>query len=120
MTVFHKIVSGEIPCSKVYEDEYTLAFHDINPKAPIHILVIPKTFAKNFDDVSDEQLVAMSRTTREVARILGLDQNGYRVITNVGKDGGQEVPYIHFHILGGKKLKWTSFVDPDEVAHKSM
>ena len=120
MTVFHKIINGEIPCSKVYEDEHTLAFHDIHPQAPVHILVIPKTFANNFEDASDEQLIAMSKTVREVAKIMGLDKDGYRVITNIGKNGGQEVPYIHFHILGGKKLKWGNFVDTDEIAHKSM
>ncbi|MEY4504770.1 MAG: hypothetical protein RL154_1066 [Pseudomonadota bacterium] len=120
MTVFHKIVAGEIPCSKVYEDEFTVAFHDICPQAPVHILVIPKTFAKDFEDASSEQLTAMRNTVREVVKIVGLAKDGYRIITNVGVNGGQEVPYLHFHILGGKKLKWDNFVDLDEQAHRSM
>ncbi|MCI4399978.1 MAG: histidine triad nucleotide-binding protein [Campylobacteraceae bacterium] len=119
MTVFHKILAGEIPCSKVYEDEYTLAFHDINPKAPIHILVIPKVFSKDFENVGDEALIHMTKAIREVTKITGLNESGYRLITNVGKDGGQEVPYIHFHVLGGKKLKWTHLVDETE-SHKAM
>lgn len=120
MTIFHKIISGEIPCSKVYEDDLTLAFHDINPQAPVHILVIPKTFAKDFEDVSDEQLIAMTKATRAVAKKLGLDVDGYRVITNTGANGGQEIPYVHFHILGGKKLKWGNFTDLEDQAHRYM
>lgn len=119
MTVFHKILQGEIPCSKVYEDEHTLAFHDINPKAPIHILVIPKNFSRDFEDVDNDSLIYMAKAVREVAKITGLNESGYRLITNVGKDGGQEVPYIHFHILGGKKLKWTHQADESE-SHKAM
>ena len=118
-TVFHKILKGEIPCSKVYEDEHTLAFHDINPKAPIHILVIPKIFSKDFEDVESDPLIHMAKAVREVAKITGLNESGYRLITNIGKDGGQEVPYIHFHVLGGKKLKWTHLVDETE-SHKAM
>ena len=114
MTVFHKIVAGEIPCSKVYEDEHTIAFHDINPKAPIHILVIPKLFFKDFQDVDFDTLAHMQNAVKEVSKLTGLDKNGYRLITNVGNDGGQEVPYIHFHIMGGKKLKWLHLTDePD-------
>lgn len=119
MTVFHKILRGDIPCSKVYEDEHTLAFHDINPKAPIHILVIPKVFSKDFEDVDNDSLTYMAKAVREVAKITGLSESGYRLISNIGSDGGQEVPYIHFHILGGKKLKWTHLVDEME-SHKAM
>jgi len=119
MTVFHKIAKGEIPCNKVYEDEFTLAFHDINPKAPIHILVIPKLFATDLQDVDDNTLAHMHKAVKEVARLTGLDKNGYRLISNVGKDGGQEVPYIHFHILGGKKLKWPHLTDEPDP-HKSL
>lgn len=119
MTVFHKILAGQIPCSKVYEDDYTLAFHDINPQAPIHVLVIPKKFFQNFQDVDDETLAHMAKASREVARITGVDKSGYRLINNIGHDGGQEVPYIHFHILGGKRLKWGNFVD-ENASHKAM
>ncbi len=119
MTVFHKIITGEIPCSKVYEDEYTLAFHDINPKAPIHILVIPKQFAKDLQDVDDTTLIQMRNAVKEVAKLTGLDINGYRLISNIGRDGGQEVPYIHFHILGGKKLPWPHLSDEPDP-HKAL
>lgn len=119
MTIFHKIATGEIPCSKVYEDDNTLAFHDINPKAPIHILVIPKKYAKDLEDVDNETLIHMRNAVKEVAKLTGLDKNGYRLITNVGKDGGQEVPYIHFHILGGKKLSWPHFTD-EPNPHSSL
>jgi histidine triad (HIT) family protein len=119
MTIFHKIAAGEIPCQKIYEDEFTLAFHDINPKAPIHILVVPKKFSKDLEDLDDESLCAMTKAVREVAKLTGLDKSGYRLITNVGNDGGQEVPYIHFHILGGMKLKWPHLTDEPDP-HKSL
>jgi histidine triad (HIT) family protein len=119
MTIFHKIVAGEIPCQKVYEDEFTLAFHDINPRAPIHILIVPKNFFVDFQDVDLTTLGHMQHAVKEVVKLTGLDRNGYRLITNVGKDGGQEVPYIHFHVLGGTKLKWAHLTD-DSDPHMSL
>lgn len=106
-TIFSKIVAGEIPCKKVYEDDLILAFHDIAPKAPVHVLVIPKSgHLKGIGDATmqDVQLLGhMCAKIAEIANTLGLS-NGYRVLTNNGSDSGQEVPHLHFHILGGKRL----------------
>ena len=113
MTIFSKIVSGEIPCNKVLENEDFLAFHDINPKAPIHILIIPKVAYKNFQEVDPKIMMDMTLFIHQVAKLLGLDENGYRLITNNGEDGGQEVMHLHFHLLGGAKLSWSHLADSD-------
>ncbi|MEX2642597.1 MAG: histidine triad nucleotide-binding protein [Acetobacterales bacterium] len=106
--VFAKILRGEIPCHRVYEDDHTLAFHDINPKAPIHVLVIPKGRYVSMDDfsanASTEEIAALLRAVGEVARELGVAEKGYRTLVNVGANGGQEVPHLHFHIFGGRSL----------------
>jgi histidine triad (HIT) family protein len=112
-TVFERIVAGELPCNKVLENEQFLAFHDINPKAPIHILIIPKKHVKNFQEVDPSIMGAMTSFIHEVASHLGLDKTGYRLITNNGENGGQEVPHLHFHLLGGAKLSWGHFTDAD-------
>ncbi|MGP1449884.1 MAG: histidine triad nucleotide-binding protein [Wolinella sp.] len=111
MTIFEKIVAGEIPCNKVHENDEFLAFHDINPKAPIHVLAIPKKWVKDLQDVDASQMVGMTLFIQEVAKKLGLDKAGYRVVTNIGYDGGQEVPHLHFHILGGTRLTWLDLRD---------
>ncbi|MDO5089480.1 MAG: histidine triad nucleotide-binding protein [Leptotrichiaceae bacterium] len=106
-TIFKKIINKEIPSDIVYEDEEFLAFHDINPAAKIHILVIPKKEIKNLDDASEEDLELLGKlqlTVAKVARMLGIAEEGYRVITNINKNGGQEVYHIHYHILGGEPL----------------
>lgn len=108
MTIFEKIVSGEIPSNKVLENDDFLAFYDINPKAPIHILAIPKICIKDFHSADAEMLGKLSKFIQEVAKKVGIDKTGYRVISNIGFDGGQEVPHLHFHILGGAKLKWDN------------
>ena len=105
--VFCKIIKGEIPSSKVYEDDDVLAFHDINPAAPIHILVIPKKHISKLTDLKpeDEALIAkIYSTINKIAKQEGFKEDGFRVITNCGKNAGQEVMHIHFHILGGKIL----------------
>ena len=105
--IFCKIIKGEIPSKKVYEDEDVLAFHDINPVAPIHILVIPKKHITKLTDLKqeDEALVGKIFTTiNKIAKQEGFEESGYRVIANCGEDSGQEVMHIHFHIIGGKKL----------------
>lgn len=105
--LFCKIAAGDIPCNKVYEDENFLAFHDIHPKAPVHVLVIPKHHLPSLNDAGDQdinRLGLLMDATRKVAKELGVDDPGYRVIINVGEGGGQEVFHIHVHILGGKKL----------------
>lgn len=108
MNVFEKIIKGEIPCNKVLENDDFLAFHDIAPKAPIHVLAIPKKFAKDFQELNPQDMVGLTCFIQEVAKLLGLDKSGYRVISNIGVDGGQEIPYLHFHILGGAKLRWDN------------
>ena len=108
MTVFEKIIQGELPCNKVLEDENFLAFHDIAPKAPIHVLVIPKKFAKDFQQLNPQEMVGLTSFIQQTAKTLGLDKNGYRIISNIGIDGGQEIPYLHFHLLGGAKLRWDN------------
>ncbi|MDD3324162.1 MAG: histidine triad nucleotide-binding protein [Sulfurospirillaceae bacterium] len=113
MTIFSKIIKGEIPCNKVLENENFLAFHDINPKAPIHILIIPKVEVENFQQVTPEIMANMTSFIQEVAKLMGLDDNGYRLITNNGADGGQEVMHLHFHLLGGARLSWNHLCDSD-------
>lgn len=105
--VFCKIIKREIPSNIVYEDEKVIAFNDINPAAPIHILVVPKKHIETLLDVSDEDsnLIAyVFQVINKIAREKGFAENGFRVIANCGKDSGQEVQHIHFHVLGGKKL----------------
>ena len=104
--IFCKIIAGEIPSSKVYEDEHVLAFKDINPQAPVHVLVIPKTHIESVDklDATNADIAAkVLASVPAVARQSGLTE-GYRVITNVGKHGCQSVFHLHFHVLGGKQL----------------
>lgn len=107
MTIFEQIVSGKIPARKVLENDDFLAFYDINPKAPIHVLAIPKRCVKDFEGMDSAMMASFSAFIKEVVKVLGL-KNGYRLITNIGADGGQEVPHLHFHILGGAKLKWDN------------
>lgn len=103
--VFCKIVKGEIPSTKVYEDDKVLAFKDIEPIAPIHILVIPKVHIKSLMELEeDELLVHIHKVIKQIAKEQGIDGKGFRVLTNVGEDGGQAVKHLHFHILGGTKL----------------
>lgn len=106
--VFAKILRGEIPCKKVYEDEYVLAFNDIAPQAPVHILVIPKGSYVSIGDfgtkASAEEIKAFFEAVSRIAEEQGLSGDGFRTITNTGLNGGQEVPHFHLHILGGRRL----------------
>ena len=106
--IFAKILRGEIPCKKVYEDQYALAFHDINPQAPLHVLVVPKGKYVSWDDfsakASADEIAGFVRAVGQVARDLKLDVPGYRLLANIGADGGQEVAHLHIHIFGGRKL----------------
>lgn len=111
MCLFCKIVNKEIPSSVILENENYLAFHDINPKAPVHILAIPKTHVDSFNDVTPELMAGMTSFIQEITSKLHIDKSGYRVITNIGENGGQEVGHLHFHVLGGAKLKWGHFSD---------
>lgn len=105
-SIFKKIIDGEIPCKKVLENEKCLAFYDINPQAPIHVLIIPKKEIKDFSSLDCQTMSELLDFTHQVVKTLGLEEKGYRLITNVGENGGQEVPHLHFHLLGGAKLKW--------------
>ena len=105
LTIFERIISGEIPCNKVLESEDFLAFHDINPKAPIHILIIPKQHFKDFNELEPSVMAAMTSFIKEVALLLGVDKKGYKLITNCGKAAGQEVFHLHFHLLAGFKAE---------------
>ena len=117
MCLFCKIINKEIPSNVILENENFLAFHDINPKAPIHILAIPKIHIDSFNEVSAEVMAGMSEFIKSVAKEVKIDKAGYRVITNIGEDGGQEVKHLHFHIIGGAKLKWEHFSDSDPKGH---
>ena len=104
--IFCKIIAGEIPSAKVYENELVYAFKDINPQAPTHVLVVPKCHVESADAITPENsdnVKAVFEAIPAVAKACGLE-NGYRVITNIGEDGCQTVKHIHFHVLGGKKL----------------
>ena len=117
MCVFCKIVKGEIPNNTVHENDDFLAFHDLYPKAPIHVLIIPKKHIENFQSVDPETMAGMTPFIQETAKILGVDETGYRLVTNNGRDGGQEIFHLHFHLLGGGKLRWDhSHEDP----HKAL
>ncbi|MCH9813950.1 MAG: histidine triad nucleotide-binding protein [Epsilonproteobacteria bacterium] len=118
MCVFCKIAKGEIPSNKVLESDDFICFHDLNPRAPIHLLIIPKIHVENFQEMPSQLMGEMTSFIQEVASKMGLDQSGYRLITNNGEDGGQEVMHLHFHLLGGTKLSWTHFT-PDDT-HKAL
>ena len=106
--IFARILRGELPAKTVMESEHSLAFHDINPLAPIHVLVIPKGAYVSWDDfsakASDAEMADFTRTIGKVAEAVGADQQGYRILSNIGKRGGQEVPHLHVHIFGGAPL----------------
>lgn len=104
--IFCSIIKGEIPSSKVYEDSYCYAFRDINPAAPVHVLVVPKEHIASADMISKDNSEAVARIFEAIPKIAAAEglTNGYRVITNVGEDGCQSVKHLHFHILGGEKL----------------
>ena len=106
--IFARILRGELPCNKVYEDDHVLAFNDIRPLAPTHILVIPKGAYVSWDDFTangaDEEIAAFARAVGRIAREAGLVEPGYRLLANVGQDSGQEVPHLHVHIFAGRGL----------------
>ena len=106
--IFARILRGELPANKVYEDEHVLAFHDINPLAPTHILVIPKGAYVSWDDfsqnASDAEVAAFVRASGRIARDAGLVESGYRLLANTGVNSGQEVPHLHMHLFAGRPL----------------
>lgn len=104
MCIFCKIVKKELPSKIVLEDDSFLAFYDINPTRKVHVLVIPKEHYVSFEDAPSEIMVNLSDFIKKVTKELNISKSGYRVITNIGIDGGQEVPHLHFHIIGGEKV----------------
>ena len=107
--IFCKIINGEIPSKKIYEDEFVYAFYDINPEAPVHFLVIPKEHIKSANLITEENskiIAHIFEVVGKLAKDLGISENGYRIVNNCGVDGGQTVDHMHFHVLGGRELKW--------------
>ena len=106
--IFARILRGEIPCKKVHEDQWAMAFHDINPQAPTHVLIIPKRAYVSFADfsanASTDEIAGFIRAVGLIAKDLGLEAQGYRLLANMGEHSGQEVPHFHVHIFGGKPL----------------
>ncbi|WP_018527095.1 histidine triad nucleotide-binding protein [Alkalispirochaeta alkalica] len=108
-TLFDRIIAGEIPADIVFENDHALAFRDINPQAPVHVLVVPRTRMRSIAEAPEQdprELGCFVQAIAETAKALGLEEGGYRVVFNTGKDALQTVPYIHAHILGGRRLSW--------------
>lgn len=107
--LFCKIIAGEIPSSKVYEDDLVYAFNDISPAAPVHVLLIPKNHISSANELNEDNAEIVSHiflVAGKIAKQLGIAENGYRIVNNCGKDGGQTVGHLHFHLLGGRNLGW--------------
>lgn len=104
--LFCRIVRGEIPSSKVYEDDTVLAFRDIEPQAPVHVLLIPKKHFDSIMEVDEKTFAHMKTVIKKLAVDLGIAENGFRVVINTGRDGQQSVKHLHFHILGGRSMQW--------------
>lgn len=109
--LFCKIIKGEIPSKKVYEDDMIYAFYDIEPQSPEHVIVIPKEHIKSADEITEENvkyIAAVWEKIPQIAKQLGISENGYRVVNNCGEYGGQTVGHIHFHLMGGRKFSWPA------------
>lgn len=108
-TIFEKIIAREIPADIVYEDEWIAAFKDVNPKAPVHILIIPKKAIPRVAEATDEDQQVLGRIlckAGEIAELAGVKESGFRLVINNGRDGGESVPHLHCHLLGGRPLEW--------------
>lgn len=107
--LFCRIIEGQIPSDKVYEDEYVYAFRDIDPQAPVHVLIVPKKHMASVLEAGGDNasyMDAVMEAARKIARDAGLEENGFRLVLNTGKDGGQTVDHLHMHLLGGRALGW--------------
>lgn len=107
--LFCKIIAGEIPSTKVYEDDLVYAFRDIEPQAPSHVLIIPKQHISSVNDINDENCAIVGhifKVAAEIAKSEGIAEEGYRIVTNIGENGGQTVKHLHYHMLGGRSLQW--------------
>lgn len=106
--IFDRIIAGEIPSKKAYEDEFVFAFHDIHPIAPVHVLIIPKKHIESVNDVEEADIETMGRlifAAKKIAADLGIAEGGYKLLIRTGHNGGQEVPHIHMHLIGGARLR---------------
>ncbi|MGL4761739.1 MAG: histidine triad nucleotide-binding protein [Sarcina sp.] len=109
--IFCKIALGEIPSKKIYEDDKVVAFHDIQPEAPVHFLVIPKKHIQSVNELNEENSSVIAHvfvTINKIVKELNIAESGYRVVTNCGKDGGQTVGHLHFHVMAGRELTWPA------------
>ena len=104
--IFCKIANGEIPSSKIYEDDKMVAFKDLAPAAPVHVLLVPKQHAKDITEAAPEVVAHMMSKVKEIAASLGVAESGFRLVINTGDDGGQTVKHLHIHLIGGKALGW--------------
>ena len=107
--IFCKIIAGEIPSAIVYEDDKIMAFKDVNPIAPVHVLIVPKEHIASAMEINDENADVVSHIFKKascIAEKMGVSENGFRIVNNCGKDGGQTVMHLHFHLIGGKELPW--------------
>lgn len=107
--IFCKIISGDIPSNKIYEDDKVYAFNDINPEAPVHFLVIPKEHIESANALNENNVDIVAHIFKVINKLvveLGIAEKGYRIVNNCGEDGGQTVKHLHFHVLGGRSLQW--------------
>jgi histidine triad (HIT) family protein len=109
MTIFEKIIARQVPAKIVYEDEHVLAFHDVDPKAPLHLLIVPKKLIARIGEATgdDQSLLGhLLLKAAHVATLVGINESGYRLVINHGRNGGESVPHLHVHLLGGRPMKW--------------
>ena len=109
MTIFEKIIAREIPARFIFEDEEIVAFHDVNPQAPVHFLVVPRKVIPRIDQAAPEDQAFLGRlllVARDLAKELGLNEAGFRIVINNGRNGGETVPHLHVHVLGGRHMRW--------------
>ncbi len=107
--IFCKIIKKQIPCDMVYEDDKVIAFNDISPEAPVHVIIIPRQHINNVNSLKQEEAELIGHifmAAKKIVKTLGIDETGYRIVSNSGKQGGQTVKHLHFHLLGGRMLKW--------------
>ena len=107
--IFCKIISGEIPSSKVYDDETVMAFNDVSPEAPVHVLIVPKAHISSANDITEENAQVVSKiflAAKKIAEDMNIAEDGYRIVNNCGENGGQSVKHLHFHLIGGRSLNW--------------
>jgi histidine triad (HIT) family protein len=109
MTIFEKIIAREIPAKIIWEDDDAVAFHDVNPQAPVHVLIVPKKVVQRLRDATDADRSILGKlllVARDLAKKLGIEESGYRVVINSGPDAGESVPHLHVHLLGKRALAW--------------